>query len=59
MTWGDIGSTPLRLDLPEEWGGSITFDPTAGLGPTFQVPEQPRREQVSGCSSVHHSRSHC
>jgi len=42
MTWGDIEGTPLRLE-PEE---GVAYDPKALDGPTFSVPNMPKKEQV-------------
>lgn len=36
VTWGDVMGTPLRLDAPEPHG----------KGPSFKVPETPRRDQL-------------
>ena len=36
MTWGEIEGTPMRLDAT----------PGPAKGPTFKIPEQPRREQL-------------
>lgn len=36
MTWGELEGTPLRLDAT----------PIATPGPTFKIPEPPRREQL-------------
>jgi len=36
MTWGELEGTPLRLDAT----------PSASSGPTFKIPEPPRREQL-------------
>ena len=35
VTWGDVMGTPLRLDAPEQ-----------PKGPSFKVPETPRRDQL-------------
>jgi hypothetical protein len=43
MTWGDIASTPLRLD-PEDT--AVAFDPQALQGPSFSIPGTPKRELV-------------
>jgi protein DGCR14 len=42
MTWGDIASTPLRLDGVEEG----VLDENALKGPSFAVPDMPNREKV-------------
>ena len=36
MTWGEIEGTPMRLDAT----------PGSASGPTFKIPEPPRREQL-------------
>ena len=36
MTWGELDGTPLRLDAT----------PSATPGPTFKIPDPPRREQL-------------
>ncbi len=36
MTWGEIDGTPMRMDQT----------PGSTPGPTFKIPEPPRREQL-------------
>jgi len=40
MTWGEIEGTPFRLD------GSDTPVVPSGRGPTFKIPEVPRRDRL-------------
>lgn len=40
MTWGEIEGTPFRLD------GSDTPLVASGRGPTFKIPEVPRRDRL-------------
>jgi protein DGCR14 len=47
MTWGDIASTPLRLDGVEEG----VLDENALVGPSFAVPDMPNREKVRPATS--------
>mmetsp|Transcript_18021 Transcript_18021/g.38736 ORF Transcript_18021/g.38736 Transcript_18021/m.38736 type:complete len:521 (-) Transcript_18021:634-2196(-) len=44
MTWGEIGSTPLRLDSPDDM--LLPSSSGAGLGPDFQVQDLGNREKV-------------
>lgn len=42
MTWGEVGSTPLRLDAEDD----VPLDPAAVNGPQFRVAPPSARERV-------------
>ena len=55
MTWGEIEGTPFRLD------GGDTPTMHSKAGPTFRIPEVPRRDQlahklVDRASAAHRAR---
>lgn len=49
MTWGELDGTPLRVDA--------TPSGTA-QGPTFKIPEPPRREQLAHSLAEKASKQH-
>jgi protein DGCR14 len=51
MTWGEIEGTPFRLD-----GGDTPL--LAGSGPSFKVPEVPKRDQLALSLVENASRQH-
>jgi len=52
MTWGEIEGTPFRLD------GSDTPVVPSGRGPTFKIPEVPRRDRLLHELAEKASKSH-
>lgn len=52
MTWGEIEGTPFRLD------GSDTPLTPNNSGPTFKIPEQPKRERLAHALAEKASESH-
>ena len=52
MTWGDIESTPLRLDADD-----ISLDPNHSRGPQFSLNPVSVREQVARSLASHASKS--
>ncbi|XP_050521864.1 splicing factor ESS-2 homolog [Daktulosphaira vitifoliae] len=52
MTWGEIEGTPFRLD------GSDTPLTPNNSGPTFKIPEQPKRERLAHALAEKASEGH-
>ena len=49
MTWGELEGTPLRIDATPS---------SSSQGPTFVIPEPPRREQIAHSLAEKASRQH-